>query len=320
MSERLTSVSFLGKTAEDVKVYTAVTPINVINQDFFEFCCQYHALNIRCMMAQSELVKVETENVQKLAPDWKTAFSIHSENVESAQAFLNTCQSRFDTFKTSLTPELSEMFDADTFAKVYTYRLMNVTSMNILTKNRKNESKALKVPVEPFNEGSYKNISVKGAFWKLSQAIESLFDSSTPKAVKQETIKPLVAVLNEMFGVNTLNREVYKLPNFDKIATKHWSDFSQTLKTGKNAISSGVGFSLQNMLDLLLSLSTVAMTHLKVVEPEVTSDSKKITEMAAWAKQFTESMKAAKEKVANSKEKATADRKEKTEKTEEKVK
>ena len=77
MSEntRITAVAFL-KNEKEVAI-SAKTPKNVINDDYFTYCCQYHALNIQCKVAESEMVKVQFEKLEKLSDNNEEALKIH---------------------------------------------------------------------------------------------------------------------------------------------------------------------------------------------------------------------------------------------------
>ena len=78
MSEitRITAVTFINKNSKQVAI-SARTPKNVVNDDFFNYCCQYHTLNIQCKVAESEKIKVQYEKLEKLSDNNKEALKIH---------------------------------------------------------------------------------------------------------------------------------------------------------------------------------------------------------------------------------------------------
>ena len=300
MSEntRITAVAFL-KNEKEVAI-SAKTPKNVINDDYFTYCCQYHALNIQCKVAESEMVKVQFEKLEKLSDNNEEALKIHKEHMDKAQAYVDACTELRDNFIIQIPETLLSVFESDNFAKAYTYRLMGVKSFSIAESTTKGV-KLKRVPAEIYDSSKYTE-SIKGANWKLSNAITTLFDKATPKAIKQEIFKPFISILNEMFSVDKINKSVYRLPNFNQITNAIWSKYAQTIMSGNNSISSGVGYGLNNDDVTLISLQTAAMTHLHVVESAENNESKKTKELSTWAKEFTESLEKTKEKVSENKE------------------
>ena len=301
MSEitRITAVTFINKNSKQVAI-SARIPKNVVDDNFFNYCCQYHALNIQCKVAESEKIKVQYEKLEKLSDNNKEALKIHKEHVEVAEQYLTDCKKLRDDFLAQVPADLLEMFEADFFAKAYTCMLMNVTSYTVAKSTTKGV-KLEKIPFDTFNPEHYTE-SVEGANWRLSNAVVNLFDSSTPKAVKQEMFKQFISILNEMFGVATLNKQVYKLPNFNQIPMKLWANYSQALKDGNDKVTSGISFKLKANEKSLYTLALTALTHLHVTELAENSDSKKSNELKAWAVEFTKSLKATKEKVEADKE------------------
>lgn len=306
MSEitKITAVAFLNKNEKKVAI-SAKTPKNVINDDYFGYACQYHALNIQCKVAESESIKVQYEKLDKLSDDTKKQLKIHKEHMDIAEAYVNQCKELRDNFIIQIPESLLSVFENDKFAKTYTHMLMSATSFT-RAENAKNGVKVKNVPYAIFDPDSYTE-SIEGANWKLSNMVTDLLDSATPKAVKQEIFKPFISILNEMFGVAELNKTIYKLPNFQQITNKLWANYSQALKGGDDKITSGISFKLKTNEKSLYTLALVALTHLHVVEISENSDSKKSNELKAWATEFAESLKETKEKVEKSgkEEKAT---------------
>ena len=306
MSEitRITAVAFLNKNEkQDAK--SAKTPKNVVNDDYFNYACQYHALNIQCKVAESESIKVQYEKLDKLSDDKKKQLKIHKEHMDIAEAYINKCKELRDNFIIQIPDTLLSVFENDKFAKAYTHMLMNATSFT-RAESTKNGVKVKNVPYEIFDPSFYTE-SITGANWRLSNSVTDLFDSTTPKAVKQEVFKPFISVLNEMFGTAELNKAVYKLPNFQQITNKLWSNYSQALKDGNDKITSGISFKLKADEKSLYTLALTALTHLHVVEIAENSDSKKSNELKTWAAEFAKSLNETKEKVEKSgkEEKAT---------------
>ena len=304
MSEltKITAVSFINKNGKEVCI-SAKTPKNVVNDNFFSYVCQYHALNIQYKVAESELLKVQYEKLESLADDTKTALAIHKKHVDDAEKYKDDCQQLRDKFVTQIPKVIIDTFKADTFAKVYTHMLMNVTSYNRVKSTQKGV-KIEKVPYDTFNPDCYSE-SVEGANWKLSNVVVNLFDSKTPKAVKQETFKPFVTILNEMFGATTLRKDVYKPTNFNQIALRLWSEYAQSLKDGNDRITSGISFKMKANEKALYTLALTGLTHLHVTELATNAESKKNDELKQWANEFAESLKATKEKVTPDKEEKT---------------
>lgn len=304
MSEltKITAVAFINKNGKKVAV-SAKTPKNVVNDNYFDFCCQYHALNIQYNIAESEVVKAEYEKLEKLAEDVKERLKIHKKHVEDAKAYRTACDAVRTEFISKLPKSVLDTFEADTFAKAYTHMLMEATSYTIAESTIKGV-KLKKVPYDTFNPDCYTQ-SIKSANWKLSHSVVNLFDSATPKAVKQETFKPFITILNEMFGTDALRKDVYKPTNFNQIALKLWAEYSQTLKNGKCKITSGISFQLNHNEILLYSLAHVAMVHLHVTDLASGSETKKDDELKKWANEFAESLKATKEKIISDKEENT---------------
>lgn len=304
MSEitKITAVAFINKSGKQVAI-SAKTPKNVINDNFFNYACQYHALNIQYKVAESEVLKAEYEKLEKLSDNVEERLEIHKKHVDDAKAYRTACDTVRNNFVSKLPKSVLDTFKADTFAKVYTHMMMIETSYTIAESTIKGV-KLKKVPYDTFNPGCYSE-SIEGANWKLSNAVVNLFDSSTPKAVKQETFKPFITILNEMFGVATLRKDVYKPTNFNQIALRLWAEYAQSLKDGKDAITSGVSFKMKKNESSLYTLALTGMTHLHVTELATNAESKKNDELKQWADEFAKSLKATKEKVASDKEEKT---------------
>lgn len=300
--KKITAVAFINKNSDKVAI-SAKTPKNVVNDNYFNFCCQYHALNIQYKVAESEVTKAEYEKLEKLSDDVNERLKIHEKHVDDAKAFRTACDMVRTEFISKVPKAVLDTFKADTFAKAYTHMLMNVTSYTIAESTMKGV-KLKKIPYEMFNPANY-SVSIEGANWKLSNAVVNLFDSATPKAVKQETFKPFITILNEMFGATTLRKDVYKPVNFNQIALKLWAEYAQSLKDGNDKVTSGISFKMKNNEKSLYTLALVGLTHLHVTELATNAESKKNDELKKWANEFAESLKATKEKVTSDKEEKT---------------
>lgn len=260
---KITAVAFINKNNKRVAI-SAKTPKNVVNDNYFNFCCQYHALNIQYKVAESELLKVQYEKLESLADDTATALEIHKKHVDSAKSYKTTCEQLRDKFTIQIPEAVIDTFKADTFAKAYTHMLMSVTGYTVAESTKKGV-KLKKVPYDIFNSDCY-SVSLEGANWKLSNTIVNLFDSKTPKAVKQEIFKPFITILNEMFGATELRKDVYKPANFNQIALKLWSEYAQSLKDGNDKITSGISFKMKNNEKSLYTLALLGLTHLHVTD------------------------------------------------------
>lgn len=300
-STKITAVAFVINKDGDVKSISAKTPKNVVNDNFFSYACQYHALNIQYNVAESDVLKAEYEKLEKLSDDVNERLKIHKKHVEDAKAYRTACDTARNNFISKVPKSVLDAFKADTFAKVYTHMLMNATSYTIVESTIKGV-KLKKVSYDVFNPDCYSE-SIEGVNWKLSHAVINLFDSTTPKAIKQEAFKPFITILNEMFGSTTLRKDVYKPINFNQIALRLWSEYAQSLKDGNDKITSGVSFKLKNNEKSLYTLALVGMTHLHITELATNAESKKEDELKKWADEFAESLKATKEKVSGKEEK-----------------
>lgn len=304
MSEltKITAVAFINKSGKKVAV-SAKTPKNVVNDNYFSYACQYHALNIQYSVAESDVLKAEYEKLEKLSEDVEERLKIHKKHVEDAKAYKTACDTVRDNFINKVPKVVIDTFKADTFAKAYTHMLMGATSYTIAESTIKGV-KLKKVPYDTFNPDCYTQ-SIKGANWKLSNGVVNLFDSTTPKAVKQEVFKPFITILNEMFCGTTLRKDVYKPTNFNQIVLRLWSEYAQSLKDGNDKITSGVSFEMKNDEKSLYTLALLGLTHLHVTDLASGSETKKDDELKKWGNEFAESLKATKEKITSDKEEKT---------------
>lgn len=300
MSEitRITAVAF-NKNGKDVSV-SAKTPKNVIDNNYFSYCCQFHAVNIQLQVAESEFIRVQYEKLDRLAETVEEQLVIHAKHMTAAKEYKTACEKLRNNFISQISKDVLKMFETDNFAKAYTYMLMNVTSFT-RAKSTTKGVKLEKVPAVMFDWEHYTE-SIEGANWKLSKAVVNLFDSATPKAVKQEVFKSFTSILNEMFGVETLNKQVYKLPNFNQIAMRLWSEYAQTIKKGNEKASGGISFDLKANESALYTLALTGLTHLHVLELASNANSKKEDELKNWASEFAKQLKTTKEQLKADKE------------------
>ena len=71
----------------DVKTYGAIeveviVPNNVLDVNYFNYVCQFHAYNQALKVLESECIRVELEDILALDPKPATALALHDINVK----------------------------------------------------------------------------------------------------------------------------------------------------------------------------------------------------------------------------------------------
>ena len=113
----LTTVSVKDYSTVEISV---IIPNNVIDVNYFEYACQYHAYNNALEILESEEIKVQYEDVTSLDSDPQTALALHDANMSRIHDAQNILSDIVKKFMDNIGEDLENMFVHDTFAKTYT--------------------------------------------------------------------------------------------------------------------------------------------------------------------------------------------------------
>lgn len=264
-TEKIT-INFIDvKEPEKSVAIERIAPKNVIDLNYFQFACQYHAYNLVLQFIESEKIRVQYEDISKLeGEDNKERLAKHEENVKNVKNVEKIWNDVVTNFKNSLIDkdiDLIFVFEADTFAKTYTTLVLDFDTV-YTTKSTKTATKAVKMP-----SGLYQNRhEIKGAVLKLENMVDRMFSETVPKADKAVAFNPLIDILNNAFGVDTLNKAVYKPANFKDIPVKYWTKYLETLRSGKTRIARGMVCELVPEAILLKNCFAMGLAKLGIVE------------------------------------------------------
>lgn len=266
-TEKIT-INFIDvKEPEKSVAIERIAPKNVIDLNYFQFACQYHAYNLALQFVESEKIRVQYEDISKLeGEDNKERLAKHEENKNKVDNVKKIWSDIVTKFKNSLIDkdiDLMSVFEADTFAKTYTTLVLDFDTV-YTTKSTKTATRAVKTPSKLYENKH----GIKGAVLKLEKLVDRMFTETVPKADKAVAFNPLIDILNNAFETDTLNKAVYKPANFKDIPAKYWTKYLETLRSGKTRIAKGMVCELVPEPVLLKNCFAMGLAKLGVVEIE----------------------------------------------------
>ena len=257
------NVKDLTKTVEIERI----APKNVIDLNYFQFCCQYHAYNLALTFLQSEAIRVQYEDVSKLngetLQDRLETHINNVKNVEEAQEIWSDIVTTFDNNLNSDDVDLMSIFETDTFAKTYTSLVLDFDIEYEARPATKGSTKAVKVPSKLYQNN--KNV-IKAPVLELERLVDRMFTEVVSKADKSMAFNPLIDILNNAYGIETLNGAVYKPANFKDIPVKYWTKYIEGLRSSRNKIAKGTICELVPEATLLKNCFAIGLAKLGVVE------------------------------------------------------
>ena len=266
-TEKITLTYIDMKTLEKTVEIERIAPKNVIDLNYFQFCCQYHAYNLALTFLQSEAIRVQYEDVSKLdgetLQDKLDAHKINVKNVEKAQETWSDIVTAFNNNLDSNGVDLMSIFETDTFARTYTSLVLDFDTEYTTKSGAKGSTKAVKVPSKLYQDN--KNV-IKAPVLELERLVDRMFTEVVSKADKAVAFNPLIDILNNAYGIETLNGAVYKPANFKDIPVKYWTKYIEGLRTSRNKIAKGVICELVPEATLLKNCFAIGLAKLGVVE------------------------------------------------------
>lgn len=244
-----------------------IAPKNVLDINYFQYACQYHAYNLALTFLQSESIRIQYEDVDKLQAETpKERLALHEKNmnnVKKAQELWSDIVTKFNNNLNTDDVDLMSMFETDTFARTYTALVLDFDIEYITRPSTKGATKAVKVPSGLYTDN--KNV-IKKPVLALEKLVDRMFTEVVPKAEKTEVFNPFVDILNKAYGIDTLNSAVYKPANFKDIPMKYWTKYLESLRSGKIKVSKGTICELVSETTLLKGCFSIGLAKLGVVE------------------------------------------------------
>lgn len=248
-----------------------IAPKNVIDLNYFQFCCQYHAYNLALTFLHSEAIRVQYEDVSKLdgetLQDKLKTHKNNVKNVEKAQEVWSDIVTVFNNNLNSNDVDLLSVFKTDKFAKTYTSLVLDFDTEYETKSGAKGSTKAVKSPSKLYQDN--KNV-IKRPVLELERLVDRMFTEVVSKADKAMAFNPLIDILNNAYGIETLNgavyKAVYKPANFKDIPVKYWTKYIEGLRASRNKIAKGVICELVPEATLLKNCFAIGLAKLGVVE------------------------------------------------------
>lgn len=254
----LTTVSVKDYSTVEISV---IIPNNVIDVNYFEYACQYHAYNNALEILESEEIKVQYEDVTSLDSDPQTALALHDANMSRIHDAQNILSDIVKKFMDNIGEDLENMFVHDTFAKTYTSLVTDFDTVYRVNSSGK-RTRAEKTPTRLYKRSG----NIRSNIDKLEKLIDRMLEENVPKAEKSAIFTPLVNEMMDAFGVSELNGGIYKNPTFKNIPNKYWSCLVKSLRKSGGKIANGSILS-RNKIELIYkSLLALGLAKMGVVE------------------------------------------------------
>ena len=238
----LTTVSVKDYSTVEISV---IIPNNVIDVNYFEYACQYHAYNNALEILESEEIKVQYEDVTSLDSDPQTALALHDANMSRIHDAQNILSDIVKKFMDNIGEDLENMFVHDTFAKTYTSLVTDFDTVYRVNSSGK-RTRAEKTPTRLYKRSG----NIRSDIDKLEKLIDRMLEENVPKAEKSAIFTPLVNEMMDAFGVSELNGGIYKNPTFKNIPNKYWSCLVKSLRKSGGKIANGSILS-RNKIELI---------------------------------------------------------------------
>lgn len=252
----------------DVKTYGTVEieviiPNNVLDVNYFNYVCQFHAYNQALKVLESECIRVELEDILALDPIPATALALHDINVDKIHNAQNTWSDIVHKFMKNIGADLQIMFDNDKFARTYTALVTDFDTVYERQAGGSGKIKAKKVPSEFYKKAGI----IRNDISRLENLVERIFTEETvSKAEKSEAFTPCVDKIIDAFGIKELNGAIYKNPSLKNIPVKSWTAFVMSLRKSGGKIANGSILAHNKVEQIYKSMLAIGLAKMGVVE------------------------------------------------------
>lgn len=252
----------------DVKNYGTVeieviVPNNVLDVNYFNYVCQFHAYNQALKVLESECIRVELEDILALDPKPETALALHDANVKKIYAAQSVWSDIVHKFTENLGEDLQGMFCFDKFAKTYTALVTDFDTVYERQAGNNGKTKAKKVPSEFYKKAGI----IRNDISRLENLVERIFTEETvSKAEKSEAFTPCVDKIIDAFGIKELNGAIYKNPSLKNIPVKSWTAFVMSLRKSGGKIANGSILAHNKVEQIYKSMLAIGLAKMGVVE------------------------------------------------------